>query len=39
MQNLAAWGVAGGLYYYIWVRPERQAEQDRLVGLPCKEHR
>ncbi|CAL8466848.1 g6384 [Coccomyxa elongata] len=28
-QNIAAWAVAGVLAYYLWVKPEREAEQER----------
>lgn len=33
VQNLAAWGVAGVVAYYLWVKPEREAELERKV---CK---
>jgi len=26
-QNIAAWAVAGGAAYYLWVRPQQQAEE------------
>lgn len=28
-RNLAAWGVAAGLAYVLWVRPERAAARER----------
>ncbi|KAK9916490.1 hypothetical protein WJX75_003291 [Coccomyxa subellipsoidea] len=28
-QNIAAWAVAGVIAYYLWVKPEREAEQER----------
>ena len=30
-QNLAAWGVAGTIAYYLWVKPEQKAEAERRV--------
>ena len=30
-QNLAAWGVAGTIVYYLWVKPEQKAEAERRV--------
>lgn len=41
MQNIAAWAVAGVIAYYLWVKPEREAEQERRVSslsadqFPC----
>lgn len=34
LQNLAAWGVAGILTYYIWIKPERQARAEQEVRQP-----
>ena len=31
LQNLAAWGTAGFLAYYIWVVPERKVIQEQKV--------
>ncbi|KAK9810184.1 hypothetical protein WJX72_006437 [[Myrmecia] bisecta] len=28
-KNIAAWGVAGVIAYALWVRPEKQARQER----------
>lgn len=33
LQSLGAWAVAGFAAYYLWVRPARQAELDKQVGL------
>lgn len=33
VQNLAAWAVAGVAAYYLWVKPERQAELERKVRI------
>lgn len=33
-QNLAAWSVAGILTYYVWIKPERQAAEERQAGPP-----
>ena len=29
--NFAAWTVAGGAAYYLWIRPEHQAREEREV--------
>ena len=35
-QNLAAWAVAGVCAYYLWVKPEREAEVERKVfSIQC----
>ena len=31
LQNLAAWAVAGGISYYLWIKPERDAAAARQV--------
>lgn len=35
-QNLAAWAVAGTLAYFLWVRPEREAEKERQARLALR---
>ena len=32
-QNLAAWGVAGILTYYLWIKPERQRAEEQQVSF------
>lgn len=32
-RNMASWAVAGGLAYYLWIRPDREAAEERRVGL------
>lgn len=34
LQNIAAWAFAGVLAYYLWVRPEQEAEKERRVRGP-----
>ncbi|KAK9797762.1 hypothetical protein WJX73_008241 [Symbiochloris irregularis] len=38
-KNLTAWGVAGILTYYIWIKPERKAaEEQQAARQRAKEH-
>lgn len=38
-KNLAAWSVAGILTYYVWIKPERQAAEERqLARQRAREH-
>ncbi len=31
VQNLAAWGVAGVVAYYLWIKPERDIKEEQEV--------